>query len=226
MNTLDPNSRGTRKLDNFGFQGLLDYYLTAVLVGWDADAARDELIERYNKSHEMGWDAGHAATISECARLVIAAQDIAEYMVGYEEIEELCATLQSLEIKTIPRLYRAIDKLMLIKNGWDGKGTLALDPGARLTAMGFITRMSCSFPSGTEICLTRDGGLNFEWTVGPRSLELELGEQLNQIHYLKWEKVLGEEGVEAATEENLLCIGNEQAIKELLLWVKGEKIND
>jgi hypothetical protein len=91
---------------------------------------------------------------------------------------------------------RKLDRMARLPANWDAEGAVPIDPAIIQAARDFIARLPDNLAIVPAVVPRSGGNLQFEWTDGPRSLELEI-ETPQTIHYLKWSpgEAIEEEGV-------------------------------
>ena len=105
-----------------------------------------------------------------------------------------------------------LDSLACLPRNWDREGANPIDPAIIQAAHTFIGRLPENTASIPAVVPMRKGNLQFEWSEGQRTLELEL-ETPTAIRYLKWHP---EDGVE---EEESFDVEDTDQATALLRWV-------
>jgi hypothetical protein len=105
-----------------------------------------------------------------------------------------------------------LDRLAALPRNWDREGASRIDPAIIQAARTFIGRLPENIASIPAVVPMSKGNLQFEWSEGQRSLELEL-ETPTAIRYLKWHP---EDGIE---EEESFNIEDTDQAAALLRWV-------
>jgi hypothetical protein len=126
------------------------------------------------------------------------------------------------ELATDPRdeQFRAhidqeLDRLASLPANWDHEGAPQIDPAIIRAARIFIARLPPGVAPIPAAVPSAAGTLQFEWTAGSRSLELEI-ENPSMIHYLKWD------ANEKVEEEDVFSIGDTDRTLHLIQWfVRG-----
>ena len=108
-----------------------------------------------------------------------------------------------------------LDCLKTLEPNWDSYGALPIDEKSIQAAREFIARLPPSTWGVTAVNPTPNGGVQFEWEAGSRSLELEF-EAPSTIRYLKSDD---EAKIE---EEDSFDIGDIQRAVSLLQWFASD----
>ncbi len=108
-----------------------------------------------------------------------------------------------------------LDRLALLHENWDCEGAKRIDPAIIQAARQFISRLPEDIGSLPAVVPIARGTLQFEWSKGTRSLELEI-ESPSVIRYLQWDSAQGLE------EEESFDIKNTNLAAALIQWfMKG-----
>ncbi|KAA5546998.1 hypothetical protein FYK55_00850 [Roseiconus nitratireducens] len=117
-----------------------------------------------------------------------------------------------------------VDELRSLNDGWDDDGAIAPSEDAIHVAKQFIRRgwVARNVP---EVRPTADGGLQFDWRAGDRSLEIEV-EADGSVYFLKSDfsndQFEEDEITQPASGSQGHVRAYEDRIKGLLTWVRGE----
>lgn len=112
-------------------------------------------------------------------------------------------------------INQALDRLGDLRQNWDREGAKPIEPAILQAARGFISRLPENVVSIPAVVPMAKGNLQFEWSEGERSLELEI-ETPTTIRYLKWHS---EAGIE---EEDSFSIDDIDQATVLIQWfMKG-----
>src|SRR3972149_2678261 len=83
------------------------------------------------------------------------------------------------------RINSELDRLAALPENWDHEGAKSIDQAIINAARKLIAALPKDIAKIPAVIPSADGNLQFEWTEGPRLLELEI-ETPTTIHYLKW----------------------------------------
>lgn len=107
-----------------------------------------------------------------------------------------------------------IDNLSQLEQGWDGYDAPRIEQWAILDAKAFIRSIAAFLQVDPHVMPTNCGGLQLEWVVGDRELEVEF-EAPSIIHYLKTNTVNGED------EEEIINSNKQwETAVNLVKWVQ------
>jgi hypothetical protein len=109
------------------------------------------------------------------------------------------------------RVNQELDRLASLPPNWDREGAPRIAPSIIEAARAFISCLPEDIATIPAVVPSAAGNLQFEWTAGRRSLELEI-ETPATIHYLKWDP---EEGME---EEDVFDIRDTDRAEFLIQW--------
>ena len=109
------------------------------------------------------------------------------------------------------RVNSEIDRLAALPENWDLERAKPIDQEIIDAAKKFIAKLSNYTRTIPSVVPLAAGSLQFEWSEGPRTLELEI-ETPTTIHYLKWHP---KEGIE---EEDVFDINNIVRAVSLIQW--------
>jgi hypothetical protein len=109
------------------------------------------------------------------------------------------------------RVNRELNRLAALPENWDLERAKPIDPVIIEAAKNFIAKLPKYIATIPSVVPSAAGNLQFEWSKGPRTLEIEI-ETPNTIHYLKWHP---EEGIE---EEDVFDINNIVRAVSLIQW--------
>lgn len=109
------------------------------------------------------------------------------------------------------RVNQELDRLGSLLPNWDYEGAARIDPAIIEGAREFISRLPKDIATIPSVVPSAAGNLQFEWTAGRRSLELEI-ETPSVIHYLKWDPAKGVE------EEDVFDISDVNRAESLIRW--------
>ncbi len=126
------------------------------------------------------------------------------------------------EIVTAPKdeefrasVEQELNRLASLPANWDREGAPRIDPAIIRAARDFIARLPPDVAPIPAVVPSAAGNLQFEWTAGRRSLELEI-ESPSTIHYLKWDPN------EQVEEEDVFNIKDTDRTVHLIQWfVRG-----
>ncbi len=126
------------------------------------------------------------------------------------------------ELATVPKdeEFRAsiehdLDRLASLPANWDREGAPRIDPAIIQAARNFIARLPANVAPIPAVVPSAAGNLQFEWSAGRRSLELEI-EDPSTIHFLKWDPN------EKVEEEDVFNIEDTDRTVRLIQWfVRG-----
>ena len=107
---------------------------------------------------------------------------------------------------------RELDRMACLPANWDAEGSVPIDPAIIQAARDFIARLPDNLANAPAVVPRSGGNLQFEWSDGLRSLELEI-ETPQTIHYLKWSPA------EAIEEEGLFPIDDIGRAVLLIDWI-------
>lgn len=121
------------------------------------------------------------------------------------------------------RLFRRLDYLRTLGDNWDGDGAAAISSDV-IDAVERFCRgcISAPVPAANP---TPDGGVQLEWHIGSRSLEIEF-EPSGIVGYICWDRDShwdreGELSV-PSTDATASMKDFQEEVRKLLSWVKGE----
>lgn len=109
------------------------------------------------------------------------------------------------------RLNTDLDRVSCLPENWDHEGAKPIAPEIIDAARVLISQLSNYVSAIPSVVPSSAGNLQFEWSNGLRSLELEI-ETPSRIHYLKWDP---EEGIE---EEDVFDINHIARGLYLIRW--------
>ncbi len=109
------------------------------------------------------------------------------------------------------RIEQELDRLASLPANWDREGAPPIDPAIILVARHFIARLPPNIAPIPAVVPSAAGNLQFEWSTGRRSLELEI-ESPSTIHYLKWDPN------EEIEEEDVFNIEDTDRTASLIQW--------
>ena len=109
------------------------------------------------------------------------------------------------------RVNSDLDRLSALRENWDLEGAKPIDPAIIDAARRLIAKLPDNIAKIPAVVPSAAGNLQFEWSEGPRSLELEI-ETPSTIHYLKW---CPEKGIE---EEEVFDINDIHRVAFLIQW--------
>ncbi|QDS91890.1 hypothetical protein FF011L_06260 [Roseimaritima multifibrata] len=110
-------------------------------------------------------------------------------------------------------LARRLDEIQAMDENWDGQGASAVNSDCISYAKMFCRR-SVSYPV-PKANPTSDGGVQLEWHVDDRSLEIEFDIANGQPVYICWDR----NGAEPVEGE--ITIEDDQKVNSLISWVTG-----
>ena len=112
-------------------------------------------------------------------------------------------------------IEQGLDRLASLPTNWDREGAPRIDPAIIRAARHFIARLPPNVAPIPAVVPSAAGNLQFEWSAGRRSLELEI-ESPATIHYLKWDPN------EKVEEEDVFNIEDIDRTVSLIQWfVRG-----
>lgn len=119
----------------------------------------------------------------------------------------------------IAALDARLDQVAVLGPDWDGHGTPPIDPAVLRAVRDWGQSMpGWVFAPAPAVVPLSSGGLQLEWHVGPRILELEFGSP-EAIHYLRWDP---ENGVQ---DEDTYPTGDRTRSEELIGWVRDGDVH-
>src|SRR5438067_668212 len=114
----------------------------------------------------------------------------------------------------IVALDAAVDQLAALGPNWDGHGAPRIDRQILTAARSWLRNLPDSaLAISPAVVPLASGVLQFEWHIGPRTLEIEF-EAVDLIHYLKWDSSRNIE------EEAAFPAGDLQRSEALIDWVQ------
>jgi hypothetical protein len=108
---------------------------------------------------------------------------------------------------------RELDRLARLPANWDREGAPRVDPAIIRSARHCIAQLPPGLAPIPAVVPSAAGNLQFEWSAGRRSLELEF-ESPSTIHYLKWDP---NEGI----EEDVFGIEDANRARHLIEWFES-----
>lgn len=104
-----------------------------------------------------------------------------------------------------------LDELKSLQADWNGYRATPISLAAIEAAKQVATNLWRNGEPAPEIVPMTQGRLQFEWNAGPKSLELEFGEDA-QVHYLKFDSD------HDLADEGSLSLNQSVEIRQLLDW--------
>lgn len=115
----------------------------------------------------------------------------------------------------IAALDARLDQVAALGPDWDGHGAPPINPAVPRAVRDWGQAMpGWAFAPAPAVVPLSSGGLQLEWHVGPRILELEF-ESPETIHYLRWDPGHG------VQDEDAYPAGDRSRSEELIGWVRG-----
>lgn len=113
----------------------------------------------------------------------------------------------------IEKTFDDLDALSTLPVGWDSYGSPKISNELIMAAKSFLNQLEYEFIAAPRVVPISGGGIQFEWQIGERELELEFIDSDN-ISYLK---VCNEEPI----EENRFNLNDFNACRNTIQWLKG-----
>ncbi len=108
-------------------------------------------------------------------------------------------------------IEQELDRLALLPANWDHEGALRIDAAIIRAARLYIGRLPPNIAPIPAVVPSAAGNLQFQWSTGRRSLELEI-ENPSTIHYFKWDPN------EEVEEEDIFSIEDTDRTVRLIQW--------
>ncbi len=140
---------------------------------------------------------------------------LSEERPSYINEHVLDSTTDSVHTATslIEKAFGDLDELSKLHVDWDSYGSPKISDDLILAAKRFLYQLEFEFIAAPRVVPISGGGIQFEWQMGDRELELEFIDSDN-IGYLK---VCNEEPI----EENQFNINDFNAGRNSIQWLKG-----
>lgn len=113
----------------------------------------------------------------------------------------------------IEKAFGDLDELATLRVDWDSYGSPKISDDLIMAAKRFLYQLEFEFIAAPRVVPISGGGIQFEWEMGERELELEFIDSDN-IGYLK---VCNEEPI----EENQFNRNDFNAGRNIIQWLKG-----